>query len=160
MVGLPHRVGGPSPKADEETEALGGPQTIGSVLFSTVLGSTSLLPACCSSNHSMGLGQPWSLLLPLVHISCLSASHLGWSWKVTLLLTDFLVIQGPILSQECSLGTGPVVTMATDSRAKPRGDKDEGTGRRWAPMMILLPANTGPHSHEPLMSQERHMALT
>lgn len=67
--------------------------------FSTVLGSTSLLPACCPSNHRTGLEQPWALLLPLVRISCLRASHLGWSWKVTLWLTDFLV------SQECSLGT-------------------------------------------------------
>lgn len=52
------------------------------------------------------------------------------------------------------------MTMGTDSRAPPRGDKDEGAGKRWARMMLLLPANTSPPSHEPLMSQERHTALT
>lgn len=51
------------------------------------------------------------------------------------------------------------MTMATDSRAPPRGDKDEGAGKRWA-RMLLLPANTSPPSHEPLMSQEKHAALT
>lgn len=90
---------------------------LGSMLFyhtSAFRGTSAVLLLL----RSQGSGQPQAA--PRMSTSPASgSSHVSGSWNLTLLLIDFLVIQGPVLFQKCRMGgwARPAVTMATNAHS-------------------------------------------
>lgn len=143
-------------KADEGTETLRGPGCLG-LGFISLLGFMGLLLECHFSDHRVQgshgppLARPHLPPQDLVILVQAGSSHL---------LIDFLVIQGPALSQKHLLGAktcsdhGHRCPFST-WRLRVTRMREQGRAGNWRCHSHLVS-----HSQEPLMPQGRLTALT